>query len=393
MKILATLLVLLCFCQEAFSLFGARPMGMGGAFTAVANDANAAYWNPAGLALNPEVSLTGSTLLNNRNAGIGDNVGNLKMSYETEMSPFEWIVGVGVASAVAYQGAQYLSDKGVLKTGWGREGEKTGRDESMAPQVKGTEEVVSLRETVNKALKTTAQGVSAGTAQVAQGATRNYFLFPYYSPWARPGYYRPRYWEPPVPGPHTKAQFALGLSWLNDYNPALDQNTNWYTLSLASGFEQRVALGGNINFYNLQKISSGIKGVGADLDIGFLARPVEYISVGLVTKGILTTDIKWQDSSSTRYEMLVNAGLAVQPLPLLTLAVDSHNILGQNNQAATMHYGAEVVVFPWLLVRGGLDDGSKTAGLTLALNNLTVDYALLGGSYLRTQMLGLTWRF
>ena len=31
--------------------FGARPMGMGGAFTAVAADANAIFWNPAGLAL------------------------------------------------------------------------------------------------------------------------------------------------------------------------------------------------------------------------------------------------------------------------------------------------------------------------------------------------------
>ena len=29
--------------------YGARPMGMGGAFTALANDAHAVLWNPAGL--------------------------------------------------------------------------------------------------------------------------------------------------------------------------------------------------------------------------------------------------------------------------------------------------------------------------------------------------------
>jgi len=39
--------------QAAFehSIFGVRPMGMGGAFTAVADDSNALLWNPAGLAL------------------------------------------------------------------------------------------------------------------------------------------------------------------------------------------------------------------------------------------------------------------------------------------------------------------------------------------------------
>ncbi len=34
---------------EAFSILGARPLGMGGAFVAVADEASAAYWNPAGL--------------------------------------------------------------------------------------------------------------------------------------------------------------------------------------------------------------------------------------------------------------------------------------------------------------------------------------------------------
>lgn len=29
---------------------GARPLGMGGAFIGLANDVNAVYWNPAGLA-------------------------------------------------------------------------------------------------------------------------------------------------------------------------------------------------------------------------------------------------------------------------------------------------------------------------------------------------------
>lgn len=390
-------LVLIAFSfQSAFAFFGTRPMGMGGAFTAVADDANAAYWNPAGIALNPEVTLTGSTLLNNRNKYIGDNVANLKLCYETEMNPFQWIAGVGLASLAVLEGAKYLHDQGILKPGWGRKGETTRPEESMAEQVKGSQEVVSLRQEAKEALKQAAGGLLSGTEQVAKSAVKEtvrYSILPYNSPWYYTDYYRPHYWErervAPA-APSTKAQFALGLNWLNDNNQLLDQNTNWYSLTLATGFEQRVAFGGNINFFNLQRISTNIRGIGADLDLGAIARPVDYITVGVAATHLLTTDIHWQDSSVTRYETLVNAGIAVNPIDTLTLAADVHNLFRQDQ---TYHYGAEAVLLPGLLARAGLNDGNKTAGLSLAVGNLIIDYALLGGTYNRTQMIGGTWRF
>src|SRR5690242_9863605 len=36
---------------QTFKIVGTRAAGMGGAFVAVADDASATYWNPAGLAL------------------------------------------------------------------------------------------------------------------------------------------------------------------------------------------------------------------------------------------------------------------------------------------------------------------------------------------------------
>ena len=43
---------------------GAKAMGMGGAFTAVANDASAIYWNPAGLTqLSGTQLMLGTTLI------------------------------------------------------------------------------------------------------------------------------------------------------------------------------------------------------------------------------------------------------------------------------------------------------------------------------------------
>ncbi len=41
---------------------GARPVAMGGAYTAVADDANALFWNPAGLALNHGLSADGTIM-------------------------------------------------------------------------------------------------------------------------------------------------------------------------------------------------------------------------------------------------------------------------------------------------------------------------------------------
>ncbi|MEW6608416.1 MAG: PorV/PorQ family protein [bacterium] len=53
-KWLVTLIIFLSFVEDGLSLpidlqLGARPQGMGGAFVAMVDDVNAAYWNPAGL--------------------------------------------------------------------------------------------------------------------------------------------------------------------------------------------------------------------------------------------------------------------------------------------------------------------------------------------------------
>ncbi|MCX5782618.1 MAG: hypothetical protein NT145_07980 [Elusimicrobia bacterium] len=100
MKRICTILSILIITNSLFGAFndsgwGVRPQGMGGAFTAVANDSNANIFNPAGIAQpeNHELSFTSSKLftgLEGVDIGqnflsyihrVNDNVGNFGFSW------------------------------------------------------------------------------------------------------------------------------------------------------------------------------------------------------------------------------------------------------------------------------------------------------------------------
>ena len=411
-KLLVSFLLLVFASNCSLALYGARPMGMGGAFTAIADDANAAYFNPAGFALNPGTDLTGSLLINNRNESIGDNLAALKMCFEAEIDPFTYVLGVGAVSLLALSGAKWLHDKGVLKKGWGREVEKAQKEESVSEKVleKGEAPTVAVGSQIKEKIQETAKEALAATTGAAKEAgkiavrefaresARQAYWGPWHYPWYHYNYHHPTYWDyrEKEYSPQGQAQFALGLTLITDKNSLLNQDTNFYTLSLATGYEERVALGGNINGYDIGiKTSTGgtLKGYGAGIDLGLLIRPVDEVSLGLAAKEILTTDIHFQNGAILSYQMAVNAGIAINPIEMLTLAFDMHNVFGQGGNPRTNHLGAELRPFPGLALRGGLYDQSKTAGASLMIGNAILDYAYLGGSFNRTQMAGLTWKF
>ncbi|MGE5584669.1 MAG: hypothetical protein ACM309_03885 [Bacillota bacterium] len=62
----ATAAALVVGCDGACACVGARPLAMGGAFIAVADDSSAVYWNPAGLAGLTRRQLALTSTLNNR---------------------------------------------------------------------------------------------------------------------------------------------------------------------------------------------------------------------------------------------------------------------------------------------------------------------------------------
>ena len=413
-SISALLLISFAFsAAPAYAMYGARPMGMGGAFTAVADDASAAYWNPAGFALNPGTDIYGTALLNNRNVSVGDNMGALKMCFEAELNPFVWIIGIGAVSLLALDGAKYLSDLGILKKNWGRDKEKVSKEEAVTDKVlqSGEDKTVPVGQQAKQKLGEAASGIVNSTlgtvGNIGSGMARSTIIVapsraywgPYYYPWYRYDYARPTYWdrreEQPNYSPQGKAQFAAGLTWLTDHNSISGQDTNFYTFSLATGYEERVALGGNLNFYELGITApSGvrIKGYGAGIDAGLLARPADNVSLGLAAKELLTTDVHFENGANITYQMTVNAGIAIDPVDVLTLAFDLDNIFEQGGNPRTNHFGAEFRPFPGLALRGGLNDGNKTAGASIMVGSAIIDYAYLGGAFMRTQIIGLTWK-
>ena len=131
-KVLGILIIISLLSNSALAIYAPRAMGMGGAFTAIADDSSAAYWNPAGFAINPVIEISGSSLAAQRNQTVGDNLFALKVGFETEVgSPFGWLLGIGAASLFALEGAKYLSDQGIVKKGWSRKGDIKKREEGL----------------------------------------------------------------------------------------------------------------------------------------------------------------------------------------------------------------------------------------------------------------------
>ena len=92
--LLAVGALLICFESSALAFVGVRALGMGGAYTAVADDAAAVFWNPAGLMQVKEPSV-GTVLAFHRDAAD---------SYESFVSYLEPDSGYGAGALSWYYG-------------------------------------------------------------------------------------------------------------------------------------------------------------------------------------------------------------------------------------------------------------------------------------------------
>ncbi len=102
---------------------GARPLAMGGAFAALANDATAAFWNPAGLAMIDDIEIT--TMHATQNDLQSYDFVNLAFNTESAGSYALSYLRLGVdnititdSSGNAYGTTNYTDQAGFISGGW-----------------------------------------------------------------------------------------------------------------------------------------------------------------------------------------------------------------------------------------------------------------------------------
>ena len=322
MKRIAVLLFVFLFAaplvhaKEYPSLFrGIRPLGMGGAFTAVANDENALFYNPAGL--------SGQSL---------------------RIGIFNPLVEVGEDSVELYQDTEDtdLDDAGEVV--------ELLRDHMG--------EVQHVRAALNPYGIWSVAGVGIGVAGLGQTTFDTEIHNPIwpdletrvivdYGALGGVG----------LKLPITGLQLGATVKFINR-----ESLIETYTAAdiAAEGFEDDIE----------DDIESG-SGVGADIGIIYtFGIPFGDLSCGAVVQNI--PEMEMSDAEDIKTQ--VNAGVAVQPdfkVVSAIFALDymdiGDNVGEEDDLSKRLHLGAEVELLDWVAVRAGLNQGYWTAGVTLDL--------------------------
>ncbi|MFH1824196.1 MAG: PorV/PorQ family protein [Candidatus Firestonebacteria bacterium] len=132
------------------------------------------------------------------------------------------------------------------------------------------------------------------------------------------------------------------------------------------------------------------EGVGAGVDIGFLYKPFEFLNLGGNIQNIIAPRIKLKDEMDT-YPLNFRFGVALKLLDSnLSLTNDIEKTL---TSAFKFHVGLEYWLYPFIGIRGGLDETEVTAGIGLSYKGYGLDYAIASQSLGLSHRVSFTWVF
>ena len=320
--VVASILMVTTGIAPAFAFVrpGTKAMGMGGAFTAIADDLTCVFWNPAGLVQ------TGLFDLDISIAAGGENIENIQNLYQLYQALEE----------KNYSAAEELAEK-------------------IAPPM-GLEPTLSVaiglarRFAISGALQA---DFSVETFNLESSSSPPYVeiedvetaLLPIYLSLAH----------------RVSENLSLGLNL--KYIQAARHSSHFKIF--ADGTTETIS---EVGGYSEPAIS---------FDIGALYQKEKSpFSWGIMVENVVEPELNFPDISgelsSMRLSRSVNLGISLRPVPFLTLAADAHNLLTNDT---TYHVGAEVDL-KLIKLRAGFNNGNLTlgAGLKILILDLQATY-------------------
>lgn len=304
---------------------GARAPGMGGAFSAIADDASSPLWNPAGVS---QLKKSTFTLMQSK------SIADLKYNFMNVAYPL---------SAKSTLSVSYLE----LSIGGLENWQVTDYDCDKPPAGPGAE----------------CSGPDLDPA-VTDTGTNNADIFDD---------------RVEMLGFFDNKESAIILTYAQQLqeNLSLGTSIKFFTHKIGP-FQDPVSL--SVRNPAFTNYSAKATGTGVDFGVLYkLPRPpkgIDALSVGLVFQHLVPLRITWNTGSKETAKLNLRAGLAVKLLQeKLTLALDY-----DKRTEKGLRMGAEYWVNPMIGIRLGNDDGDFTAGASLRISaesvkNFQVDYA------------------
>lgn len=184
-------------------------------------------------------------------------------------------------------------------------------------------------------------------------------------------------------------------------DPSLENSETEITLGYGKSMSDAVAVGGAVKLQRQSLAGLSGEGLGADLGVtvlpGVAFRRTEpwarRLTFALAARNVLEPSVRL-DREAVGDPMTVRAGLGyVHPFAGGTMVRSALELEQPRGASARLHAGVELTLRGVLTLRGGSDAGRLTAGSSVAVRGLSVDYAYEDRATEAVHRIGLSHAF